>query len=266
LQNHYPGLGLYRFLLEVKDILQTLTHAPLLSLSHHLYEVSPLTLEKLKERFLAGIPFAYLTGWTEFYDHRFVVSPAVLIPRPETELLIDLLVRDKRIFSSGLDLGTGSGVIILSLIKRGVITGGLASDISSAALDVAQVNANNLRLSDKVQFRLGDRFTHISESFELIVSNPPYIKESSHLALVHLQVHQHEPHLALYLPDEKYRSWFNDFFIEVKAHLLPGGVFMMEGHELEVHEQALQLTALGFKNVEVLNDLCQRPRFLKASV
>jgi release factor glutamine methyltransferase len=102
----------------------------------------------------------------------------------------------------------------------------------------------------------------IDGKFDLIVSNPPYIKESSHRNLVHSSVDQHEPHVALYLPDDTYDIWFRNFFQQVKDHL--HGTFMMEGHELEVEAQGKILEELGFKQVKVLKDLTGTQRFLKA--
>ncbi len=207
---------------------------------------------------------ATLMGFSEFYHHRFYVDQHVLIPRPETEYMVDLLVSEfKGKAQRVLDVGTGSGVIVLSLLNAGVGKNGVGVDISPEALRVAQINCNRLRLKHKVTLVKSDRLTKVEGVFDLIVSNPPYIKASSHKGLVHVSVDKHEPHQALYLPDDYYVLWFEDFFQEVRAHL--NGTFMMEGHELELDEQAKMLGRLGFKDVAVLKDLTGTKRYLKAT-
>ena len=214
------------------------------------------------EQFLKGTPLATLMGFSEFYHHKFYVDQHVLIPRPETEYMIDMLVNEfKNKVQRVLDVGTGSGVIVLSLVNAGVGKTGVGVDISTEALRVAEINCNRLRLNQKVSLIKSDRLSKVEGSFDLIVSNPPYIKASSHKNLVHVSVDKHEPHQALYLPDDYYVLWFEDFFQEVRAHL--NGTFMMEGHELELHEQAIMLGRLGFQNVAVLNDLTGKKRYVR---
>ncbi len=186
----------------------------------------------------------------------------VLIPRPETEHLVDIIVRRKKKFEKMLDVGTGSGVILLSLIKAGIAKEGTGSDISNEALAVAKINQRRLRV--KCNFLHSDRFQNIKDKFDLIVSNPPYIKASAHRSLVQNTVDSFEPHLALYLKDSDYDEWFQKFFTEVRDHLLPGGEFWMEGHEKEVETQLKTLEKLGFNNVEVIKDQGGLPRFLTA--
>lgn len=204
-------------------------------------------------------------GFSEFYHHRFFVNPHVLIPRPETEYMVDLLVQEfkgksKRV----LDVGTGSGVILLSLLKAGVGKEGTGVDISDKSLEVAEVNRRRLRLTKQTIFKKSDRLQNVEGKFDLIVSNPPYIRASSHRALVHPSVDRHEPEVALYLPDDYYVMWFEDFFQEIRSHL--DGTFMMEGHELEVEEQAKMLQRLGFQNVLVLSDMTGSKRFIRGSI
>lgn len=206
---------------------------------------------------------ACLMGFSEFYHHRFYVNQDVLVPRPETEYLVDLVVSEfKGKADRILDMGTGSGVILLSLLSHGVGKKGVGVDISLAALKVAEINCRNFRLEKKVTLLESDRLRKVEGIFDLIVSNPPYIKSTSHKTLVHQSVDKHEPHEALYLPDDYYVFWFEDFFQEVRAHL--NGTFMMEGHELELDEQAKMLGRLGFQNISVINDLTGTKRYLKA--
>lgn len=222
-----------------------------------------LNQQELEALFLAGIPFPYLLENSEFYHHNFYINSSVLIPRPETEYLVDLIVKSqKQKLKRILDVGTGSGVILLSLMSEDIAQIGVGVDISPEALEVAKINAQKLGLIEKVQLIQSDRLNHVVGLFDLIVSNPPYIKSQSHRSLVHHKVHEFEPHQALYLPDDFYAFWFEDFFQQVRAHLR--GTFYMEGHELELDKLAEVLKRLGFSDVEVLNDLGGVKRFLKA--
>ncbi len=192
------------------------------------------------------------------------MNEKVLIPRPETEILVDMIVRSGRKFKKVLDVGTGSGVILLSLLKAGVAQEGTGSDISHEALEVAKINQRHLRVSSELI--QSDRFQNIKDKFDLIVSNPPYIKASAHRGLVQNTVDSYEPHLALYLKDSEYEEWFLHFFSDVKDHLLSGGEFWMEGHELELENQATMLKDLGFLDVKVDCDFCGLKRFLSGRV
>lgn len=202
-------------------------------------------------------------GFSEFYHSKFYINDHVLVPRPETEYMVDMLVSSHQgKVSRLLDVGTGSGVIALSLLKHGVGKQGVAVDISSEALQVAGINRQRLRLKHKLELVKSDRLKEVSGTFDLIVSNPPYIKANSHRDLVHRSVDKHEPHAALYLPDDFYSMWFEDFFQEVRSHLK--GTFMMEGHELELVNQAKILEKLGFQQIKVLKDLGGSDRYLSA--
>ena len=225
--------------------------------------ISGKSIKELEHDFLKGVPFAYLLEQADFYENRFYVNSRVLIPRPETEELVDILVREKKSYSNVLDVGTGSGVILLSLLLKNVACTGLGVDLSPEALKVAQTNARRLRLLDRCEFLKSDRLKEVHEFFELIVSNPPYIKSKGHRELVHQQVDKHEPHMALFLDDQTYNAWFTTFFTQVRDHLIPGGVFMMEGHELELEGQAVMLKELGFQDVVVINDLGGSNRFVR---
>lgn len=264
MEDVYPGLSLRRFLLDVQDILILHTQNQVLELSQSKFEISPVLTQKLKILFLAGTPLAVLMGFSEFYGHRFFVNEHVLIPRPETEAMVDLLVKPKLNFKTILDVGTGSGVIALTLLDQGIAQTAVATDLSLNALNVAITNAHRLRLSGCCEFLLSDRLEKITTKFDLIISNPPYIKESSHRAGVHQSVDSHEPKIALYLPDDEYETWFRVFFTQVKNHLNPGGMFLMEGHELEVPHQVCELDQLGFSKTVALDDFTQRPRYLQA--
>ena len=226
--------------------------------------MSSIEINSLKAKFRTGYPLGYLLGFSEFYGQKFYINPDVLIPRPETELLVEMIVNQyKGKIKKILDVGTGSGVILLSLLNNNVGEHGVGVDISQAALKVAQINAHRLRLNDRVEFKLSDRLEKVEGDFDLIVSNPPYIKKSTHQNLVHKIVDHFEPHSALYIEDKIYDRWFCDFFDSVKLHL--NGTFFMEGHELEIETQASILDHKGFKKIETIKDLSGRIRFLKAT-
>lgn len=252
--------------MEIGDFLKKRLHNNALTLNDAHFAIPPKLRGELHESLQAGIPFSYLLGMSEFYGNQYFVNQDVLIPRPETEYLVDLIVNEfkakniKRI----LDVGTGSGVILLSLLQNNVGKSGVGVDICEKALAVAKINARRLRLEKKTTLLQSDRLANVEGTFDLIVSNPPYIKASSHRQLVHESVDTHEPHQALYLPDDYYTFWFEDFFMAIRASL--HGTFFMEGHELEVEEQARLLGRLGFQDIQVLNDLSGVKRFIRASI
>lgn len=230
------------------------------SLENSLYSISQKTLDSFSQKFLEGFPFAYLTRFSEFYFRKFYVDSRVLIPRNETELLVDLIKQENTEFKSICDVGVGSGVILLSLVTHK----GFGIDISPDALEVTKINARRFRLENSVTLHQGDRLYGVSEKFDLIVSNPPYIKESSHRKLVHNQVDRYEPHMALFLKDDDYEEWFLTFFNQVKTCLNKDGLFYMEGHELELEHQRDLLLQLGFDDVKVIKDYAGLNRFIRA--
>lgn len=157
----------------------------------------------LLKRRAAGEPVAYLTGAKGFWNYSFAVSSATLIPRPETELLVENaleLFRNKNTNLNIMDLGTGSGAIILTLLKELPQANGLAVDISAKALAVARNNAELLGVSSRVHFLQSDWFENLpvpsEPEYDLIVSNPPYIKSNDILTLQR-EVRLFEPELAL---------------------------------------------------------------------
>ena len=169
-------------------------------------EAARTTFRELVRAAAAGRPIAYLTGTKEFFSLTFEVSPDVLIPRPETEILVERtisLVRRGGVDEPTiLDLGTGSGCVAIGLAKHLPTARVLASDISPAALEVAQRNAARHGLTDRIEFRGGDLFapwqTHDTEPplLDIIVCNPPYIAADS--SEVEPSVRNFEPHTALF--------------------------------------------------------------------
>jgi len=155
-------------------------------------------LEQLVRRRLAREPMAYILGEKEFWSLPFVVGPAVLVPRPETETVVEAALElvhghaPLRI----LDLGTGSGCLLLALLSELPKAGGLGTDISEPALAMAQENAKRLGLAGRAEFRRAEWGRGIEGRFDLVVANPPYVAEPDWPALPG-EVRDHEPRGAL---------------------------------------------------------------------
>lgn len=247
----------------MKDILRLRAKNFALDLTASSVQVSPHLCAELSDQLLSGVPFPYLLSESEFFGRKFYVGPDVLIPRPETELLVDLIIQKKKHFDCMADVGVGSGVILLSLLAEKIAKRGVGFDLSNEALHIAQINATNLRIQN-AEFILSDRLSKAQSAFDLIVSNPPYIKSDAHRTGVHPGVDQYEPSLALYIPDAEYEEWFRVFFRQVFESLSSGGEFYMEGHEAELQVQSDWLRETGLREVEVIQDWTKRNRFIFA--
>jgi len=205
------------------------------------------------ERRAAGEPLAYLVGETEFRGRVFQVSPSVLIPRPETEVLIDLALARLRGLAAPrvLDLGTGSGIVAIALALECPAAAVVAVDLSPAALAVAANNAG--RLGAKVDFRQSDWFASLSgEQFDLIVSNPPYVADGDpHLTLDGLPF---EPRMAL-TDGADGLDCIRRIVSAATAHLAAGGCLFFE-HGYDQGEASRNLlSAAGFKAAATYPDL-----------
>jgi release factor glutamine methyltransferase len=204
-----------------------------------------------------GTPIAYLTGSREFWSLPLKVSPAVLVPRPETEILVErvLEVLPREALCTVLDLGTGSGAIALSLAHerpRWAITG---VDISPAALDIAAHNAKILSLSN-VRWRLGSWFDAVpSERFHLIVANPPYIAAHDP-ALAALRA---EPAAALIAGLDGMEA-LRAIIGQAPGHLRARGWLALEHGNTQAEDVARLLDAQGFDSIRTYSDFSGRPR------
>lgn len=172
---------------------------------------------------LARQPVAQIRGWRHFWNHRFIVTPDVLDPRPETETLVGHALETP--FTRVLDLGTGSGAILLSLLAGRPGATGLGTDLSDKALAVARYNATALRL-ERATFLRADWFAGVTGTYDLIVSNPPYIA-AAEMAGLSPEVRDWEPHLAL-TPGGDGLDAYRAICAGVLAHLAPGGRLMVE--------------------------------------
>ena len=190
----------------------------------------------LIRRRLLHEPIQYITGTQEFWSLDFMVNPQVLIPRPESELLVEQAVkrfesdfaqqnRNPRI----LDLGTGSGVLAISVAKELPYARIWATDLSEGALNVARRNAEKHKLSDRIEFMCGDLWepmTHLDFQFDLILSNPPYIASEDYGDLAP-EIRDHEPRVALD-GHEGGMYFIEKILQEGPVHLNPGGWLLME--------------------------------------
>jgi release factor glutamine methyltransferase len=235
----------------------------------------------LVERRAAGEPTQYLTGKQEFWGLEFEVTPDVLIPRPETEHVIEvaldrLAVREIRagrkqtLSGEGLriaDVGTGSGCIAVALAKDLPGAKILATDISPAALKVAQRNAARHNFTNQIEFVRANLLEGTSSPttelrFDLIASNPPYIARREAPTLQR-EVRDHEPELALYGGEEGYEL-YAALVTQSAAHLIPGGIAVLElGHDSLPAVQPLFDTP-DWTHVGVTNDLAGIPRVIAA--
>jgi release factor glutamine methyltransferase len=257
--------------------------------AHPEEEISAADAERyyaLIRRRAGGEPTQHLTGKQEFWGLEFEVTPDVLIPRPETEHLIEVALdrlavrelragRPQKTDGSGLsiaDIGTGSGCLAIALAKELPGAAIYATDISSAALNVARRNAVRHGVSDQIHFFESNLIEGVSGSplatchspllFDLLVSNPPYIGRREAAALMR-EVREHEPEIALYGGEEGYEL-YADLIAQAAMHLKPGGILVLElGHNSLPAVQPL-LDSSRWTNVGITNDLAGIPRVLAA--
>jgi release factor glutamine methyltransferase len=238
----------------------------------------------LLARRASGVPTQHLTGKQEFWGLEFEVTPDVLIPRPETEHLIEVALdrlavrelragRQPRLNGENItlvDIGTGSGCIAIALAKELPAATVYAMDISRPALDVARRNATRHGFSDRIQFiesNLLENFLTRSDpatpsQFDLIISNPPYIglREAATLPI---EVREHEPQSALFGGEEGYEL-YGALILQSAQRLKPGGLLVLElGYNSLAAVEPLLATS-QWTNISVTNDLAGIPRVLSA--
>lgn len=256
--------------------------------TEHLSDADTLRLQQSVDRLLDAEPLQYVTGTAFFCGHPFHVAPGVLIPRPETEWMVDTAVGIVTASAPRiLDIGTGSGCIAtsisLALVDKHCYTE--AWDISEDALRIAADNAE--RLGADVKFRRRDALRleeekseelrlekekggadvtsglDAAESWDIIVSNPPYICNRE-AADMHANVLRHEPHLALFVPDTDPLLFYRAIASYAMRSLRKGGWLLFECNTLYAHDTAQMALDMGFATSIVEDDCFGKPRFVKA--
>jgi len=228
-------------------------------------------IQKLKEE----QPIQYILGETEFYGLPFKVTENTLIPRPETEELVDWIVKDcshyeeeRRSNLSILDIGTGSGCIPVSLAKNLPKAKVSTVDVSGEAIKVAQQNAalNNIEVS----FIHGDilRYTELvsvshKDKYDVIVSNPPYVRNLEKQE-IKKNVLAHEPHLALFVEDDDALIFYRKIAEFALEHLKKEGVLYFEINQYLGKETVKSIKKIGFETVELRKDMSGNDRMIKA--
>ena len=211
--------------------------------------------ENLLEDIKNKKPIQYILGEWDFYTGTYKISPAVLIPRPETEVLVDYIKNNIVDIKSILDLGTGSGCIAIELAKIFKDAHVLGVDISTKALEIA--HKNNWQSNYKVKFMESNWFESVENKFDLIVANPPYVpeKESKNSFLAH------EPKIALFSEQNGLADPLK-IISGAKKHLNPNGHFFIEHGEgqSEIIQEAMHKEK--FSSVTVIKDLVERERFV----
>lgn len=208
-------------------------------------------------------PLQYVVGSAYFYGSKFKVKAGVLIPRPETEELVDLILRENKGEYSLLDIGTGSGCIALSIAKSNASAKVEAWDVSDDALRIARINRKELGVD--VRFKKQDVLTYQPKSkrVDVIVSNPPYITYEEQ-ALMKENVLAWEPHLALFVENHNPLLFYNRIAEIGLTILKKGGRLYFEINQAFGHEMWQLLEQKGYKNVQVLKDVFGKDRIVTA--
>ena len=269
LRLHYgasEGYALYRLVMEECF---GLTHADiLLGKDSQISEENKVRLEEIVTRLLENEPVQYILGYAHFHGRRFNVRSGVLIPRPETELLVDKVLELVQSAGEGcqpkvLDIGTGSGCIAISLALAGCMV--TAMDISEKALDVASENAS--MHNAEVTF-MHENILQPSSSagrWDVIVSNPPYVclREAEEMER---NVLDHEPHLALFVPDTDPLIFYRAIASFALSHLAPGGWVCLEINQAFPLEMSRLLASFGFRNITIIPDQYDKKRIACAQL
>lgn len=220
-------------------------------------EITHDRFESLLLRRLNGEPMSYITGTREFWSRELLVSPATLVPRPETELLVELALREIPRDAAWriLDLGTGSGAIAIAIAGERLMCTVTATDISPAALAIARENVRQAQMSN-ITCLEGSWIAPVADSkFELIVSNPPYVRDDDE-ALENLA---YEPLAALAAGKDGLRD-IRLLASDAGAILMPGGWLMLEHGADQAMDVAAILRTNGWSGIACHNDLAGKPR------
>jgi len=216
---------------------------------------------------IIGKPIQYILGEAHFYGLVFIVNENVLIPRPETEELVDWIISDLKLKPTDsikiFDIGTGSGCIPITLKKHLSEASVSSLDVSTDALEVAQKNA--VQLNTPLSFIHADILKYSSEEkYDVIVSNPPYIRDLEKAGM-HANVLDYEPQLALFVDDNNPLIFYNAIADFAKTNLKPTGNLYLEINEFLSSETIEMLSAKGFTSIDLRKDMQFKNRMIKAS-
>lgn len=226
-------------------------------------DATRMAIAGILRKLLTGEPIQYVLGEAYFYGMNLKVDGNVLIPRPETEELVDMIVKrfgetsDLRV----LDIGTGSGAIAIALSRNLPFSEVTATDISKGALEVAKANASMLKA--RIDFRLEDVFKmEVPEpEFDIMVSNPPYIDESERASMEH-NVVDYEPASALFVPDNNPLIYYSRIIEIAQTGLKPGGILYFEINPRHADDLASMMRNENFTDVEIVTDSYGHRRFI----
>ena len=200
-------------------------------------------------------PMSHVLGYRDFYDHRFVVSGDALDPRPDTETLVAAAL--EQAFTRVLDLGTGSGCVLLSVLAATPNATGLGTDLSQAALGMARRNRQEMELVARADLIIADWFDGVDGMFDLIVSNPPYIALDEMATLAPELTF--EPRMALTDEGDGLTA-YRAITTGVMAHLAPGGQLMVEIGPTQGAAVTAMMQGAGLEGIEIRHDLDGRDR------
>ena len=231
-----------------------------LNTNENVPEETRSSLEKLISRRINREPIAKILGKRQFWGRTFFINEDVLDPRGDTETLIDYVI--DRPARSVLELGTGSGVIAISLACEWKEVNVVATDISEAALLVAQKNAKNFDVEDKIDFLKSDWFEAIEGKFDLIISNPPYIGFSE-INEISQEVLKHDPELALFAGSDGLGA-YERIIPYLTKFLKPKGIVVLEIGASQSDSVKTLMNSSGLSEVKTLKDLARKDRLVTA--
>ncbi len=266
LRGIYPETEIRSFCFLIVEKLTGLTKTQIILNKNTLFSTEQRhEVENFIEKLKKFIPIQYILGETEFYGLPFYVNESVLIPRPETEELVDWIQKEnnKTKVYSILDIGTGSGCIAISLkneFKNACID---AFDISESALQTARTNSELNKT--KINFSLVDilKVPIIDLKWDIIVSNPPYIPEKEKIE-IEPNVLNNEPHQALFVPNNDPLIFYRHIALFAKKHLNTNGKLYFEVHRDYGKLCTNLLTSMGFEKVELRKDISGNDRMIRA--
>lgn len=222
-------------------------------------------LDDALERLNRNEPIQYILGYSDFCGLRFKVTPATLIPRPETSELVEWIESENSNVVNILDIGTGSGCIAVSLANKLPGSKVTAWDISREALEIAR--GNNRSNGTSVEFAQVDILSHTlsGEKFDIIVSNPPYIKDNEK-STMKSNVLDWEPHTALFVPDNDPLLFYRIIAEKGLKMLEPGGRLYFEINRAHGNETSDMLASLGYTDIKLRKDLAGNDRMIRATL